>query len=98
MLFSVEFRLDTDVIHHKRSIYSFFDLLGDLGGLFDALTRISSLIVIILFKIFGNPLDEYLLENLFLRNPKQKSDTDEPKLSNNRKKVEYLQNRVPFKL
>ena len=74
MLFAAEFRLNKDIIHHNRTIYTFFDVLGDIGGLFDALTRISSLIVIILFKIFGNPFDEYLLEHLFLRNPKQKSD------------------------
>ena len=56
ILFSVEFRLHTDVLHHNRSIYSFFDVLGDLGGLFDALTRLSSYVVLIFIKIFGDPM------------------------------------------
>ena len=98
MLFAAEFQLNKDIIHHNRTIYTFFDVLGDIGGLFDALLRISHYIVLILFKIFGNPMHEYLLEHLFLRNPKQKSDNGETKLTNNRQKVEYLHAREPFKL
>ena len=47
--FSVDFRLHKDVIHHERSIYTFFDLLGDVGGLFDALKGISSFLVALYF-------------------------------------------------
>ena len=56
---------------HKRSIYTFLDLLGDVGGLFDALKYIASIIVALYFNIFGKPLDAYLLKALFLRNDKQ---------------------------
>ena len=41
MLFAVEIRLDKNVKHFKRSIYTFLDLLGDFGGLNDALSAIA---------------------------------------------------------
>ena len=71
MLVSVEFLLDRDVSHHNRAIYTSFDLLGDVGGLFDALKGIMSFVVTIYFQIFGNPLDEYLLKAVFRKNPKK---------------------------
>ena len=54
----MSFGLSSDVMHHNRSIYTFLDLLGDSGGLFDALKGISSLIVTFYFSIFGNPMTE----------------------------------------
>ena len=62
----MSFGLSSDVMHHNRSIYTFLDLLGDSGGLFDALKGISSLIVTFYFSIFGNPMTEYILKALFL--------------------------------
>ena len=37
MLFAVEFALNKDVQHYSRSIYTFLDVLGDIGGLLDSL-------------------------------------------------------------
>ena len=68
ILFAIEFRLNKDVLHFKRSIYTSLDLLGDVGGLFDALKGISSMLVAFYFSIFGNPMHDYLLGALFLRN------------------------------
>ena len=67
-LFSFEFKLNKDVIHHKRSVYTFLDLLGDLGGLMDALVGIMSCIVALYLNIIGCPMQEYLLKTLFLKN------------------------------
>ena len=66
LLFSLSFSLNSDVMHHNRSIYTFLDLLGDSGGLFDALKGTSSFIVTLYFSIFGNPMNEYILNALFL--------------------------------
>ena len=71
ILFSVEYLLERDVLIHNRSIYTALDLLGDVGGLFDALKGISTLVVAFYFQIFGSPIDEYLLKSMFLRNTKQ---------------------------
>ena len=69
LLFSIQFKLEKDVLHHNRSIYTFLDLLGDVGGLFDALKGISYITVVIYFQVFGNPMHEYLLRTTFLKNP-----------------------------
>ena len=66
MLFSLFISLERDVMHHNRSIYSFLDLLGDVGGLFDALKGIASFIITIYFGLFGDPINSYLLRKLFL--------------------------------
>ena len=83
MLFAVEFQVSKDVRHHVRSIYSFLAVLGDIGGLKEALTQIASLIVFLKFLFFGNPMHEEMLERLFFRNPKQVLDDGETKLKNN---------------
>ena len=54
-------------MHHNRSVYTFLDFLGDVGGLFDALKGISSLIVSLYFSLLGNPLHSFLLKSLFLK-------------------------------
>ena len=76
VLFSVKIKLENEVVHHKRSVYTSLDLLGDIGGLLDALKSISSVIVTLYFSIFGNPMHEYLLKALFLSNPKSNSTTE----------------------
>ena len=68
LLFSLEFKLSKHVQHHNRSVYTLFDLLGDVGGLFDALKGIMSTTVALYFFLFGNPMHEYLLKALFLNN------------------------------
>ena len=72
MLFAIEIRLDKDVSHHKRSIYTFLDLLGDVGGLNDALSAIASAFIALNFRFFGNPIHKHILNVLFIQN--QKSD------------------------
>ena len=54
-----------DVKHHTRSIYTGLDLLGDIGGLFDALKGISSFILAIYFSVFGDPIHKFLMESIF---------------------------------
>ena len=59
--------LQSNVIHHNRSVYTTFDLLGDVGGLFDALKAIMSSLVAINFVIFGSPIQDYLLKAIFFK-------------------------------
>ena len=76
MIFSAAFTLHSDVLHHNRSIYNSLDLLGDVGGLFDALKGIGSFLIAIYFRVFGNPIHSYLLRKLFIQNPKRVSEID----------------------
>ena len=68
MLYSIVFNLDKEVHYHDRSIYTFLDLLGDIGGLFDALKGIFSILITFYFHMLGNPLHSYLLKSLFFNN------------------------------
>ena len=90
--FSVEFRLNRDVIEHKRSIYTFLDLIGDIGGLLDGLTAIGGFLMSIFCFIFGNPLDSYLLRSQY----KAETMDAEPLESTNERQIQRIQSRKPF--
>ena len=53
--------LDTDVRIYKRQIYTILDLLGDIGGLLDALKAFGSVFVLLYFKLTGDQVTHYLL-------------------------------------
>ena len=61
----LNFQVNTSVKIHYRSIYTFWDFLGDIGGLNDILCRIGSLVIAGLQLITGNSLQRYLFRNLF---------------------------------
>ena len=45
VVFSVWFEISPDIVHHHRTVYSVLDWLGDVGGLFDALTLIARVLL-----------------------------------------------------
>ena len=96
MLFSTEFRLSKDVVYHKRSIYTFLDLLGDLGGLSDALISIMSFIVTLYFNFVGEPIKEYLLNAMFLKSKTLDFKTKRKENVSNEEKLQSLKQRGPF--
>lgn len=98
MLFSTEFRLNKDVVYHKRSIYTFLDLLGDLGGLSDALISIMSCIVTLYFNFIGEPIKEYLLNALFLKSTTRDFESKRKANLSNGEKLKSLKQRGPFEL
>ena len=57
--------LNTDVKIYRRQIYTILDLLGDIGGLLDALKAFGSVFVLFYFKITGDQVTHYLLESIF---------------------------------
>ena len=97
LLFSVEFKLSKHVFHHIRSVYTLFDLLGDVGGLFDALKGIMSTVVAFYFFIFGNPMHEYLLKALFINDNKQRNSRKE-RLLPIPQRIQQLTRRTSFEL
>ena len=58
-------------MYHNRSIVNLLDVLADIGGLFKALKAISSFILVLYISVFGHPINEYLLQTSFIKNPKQ---------------------------
>ena len=61
------------VTHHTRSIYSFLDFLGDVGGLFDMLRLVIQVLLQLLVTVSGSGLDAFLLESIFKESRGQKS-------------------------
>ena len=83
-------------MNHKRSIYNFFDLLGDIGGLFDALKIISGFLISLNFAVFGDPMNQFLLQALFLR--QKRNPNREPAHPKDTDRVSELRGRNSFRL
>ena len=64
--------MDREIQIHTRSIYSFFDWLGDVGGLFDGLNLIGSIVMYFYSLIHGNPIADYLLKKIYFAQRKQR--------------------------
>ena len=88
-----EFKHSRSIIDHKREIYGILDLLGDVGGLSDALFPIGSILISLLHLIAGNPFTSYLLNNIFEQDNSHKN-VDLTVIQ----KLNLLQKRKPFKV
>ena len=64
--------MSLDKIYHTRSIYGIWDLLGDIGGLFDMLRFIAGPITALSTSLLGFGLDQYLISALFKKDKKPK--------------------------
>ena len=62
-----QIQMSLDIVNHNRSIYSFLDLLGDVGGLFSILLSLSQIIVSMAAFIFGISYENHLVKNIFKR-------------------------------
>ena len=52
-------------MEHFRSIYTFWDLLGDVGGLLDMLILLGAPVLSVSSFVFGSGLEAFLIESLF---------------------------------
>ena len=57
--------LSPDIRVHTRSIYTIWDLLGDIGGLFDMLKLMQSPFVTFFSFLFGIGLETHLVQAMF---------------------------------
>ena len=67
-----------------------------MGGLLDALKAIASLLVAINFKIFGDPINEFLLSAIFFKQKKEVSDHRYEKGAETQ--LKKLGSRKPFRI
>ena len=58
--------MSLDEISHQRSIYSFLDFLGDVGGLYSILIDIGSIFLMLPAFAFGSGLHQFLMKNIFM--------------------------------
>ena len=63
--FVLSVSLDNDVVEHYRSIYTFWDLLGDVGGLIDMLILLATPIISVSTFVFGSGLETSIIQSLF---------------------------------
>ena len=49
---------------YERSSYTWLDWLGDVGGLYEGLRGIGFLLLMIISKVAGNPLDKFLIKRV----------------------------------
>ena len=57
--------LDKTVVSHERSIYTFWDFLGDIGGLFSILQQLASPVLLLVSLVTGSGLQNFLIESIF---------------------------------
>ena len=72
------FSMSLDIIEHSRSVYSVWDLLGDIGGLFDMLRLIVTPILTLIITAIGNSLDSFIVSSLFKNESRNLNRRDEP--------------------
>ena len=77
-----------DRIEHTRSIYTMWDFLGDVGGLFDMLRLLAEPLVKMFSVIFGSRLDRFLLAALFKKERRRNPNEDV---------LTHVKHRKPFK-
>ena len=66
------FQISVDKVIHSRAIYSVWDFLGDVGGLFDMLKIIAEPIVALSTAMLGSGLDRYLVQALFRKESRRR--------------------------
>ena len=74
---------------HSRAVYTFWDLMGDVGGLHDALVIFASWVMSISTFFAGSGLDRYLVSNLFKVEPKEIQSSQISQIRN-----EHQKNRI----
>ena len=57
--------MSEDILLQERSIYTLWDLCGDVGGLFGTLTIAGSQVIWLVSLIFGRRLNLFIFANLF---------------------------------
>ena len=65
VLRTIVFGMNLSQQSFSRAVFSFWDLLGDVGGLYDMLILIGGQLVAIIQLIVGSGLNRYLVRNLF---------------------------------
>ena len=67
------FEMHEDVIEERRQVYSFWDYIGDIGGLNDFLQVVGGILISISTSFRGSGLTRYLIERLFYIEKETKS-------------------------
>ena len=72
-ILSISVFMDDDVIEERRQVYSFWDYIGDIGGLNDFLQIIGGVLMSLFTTLKGSGLDRLLTERIFFLETETKS-------------------------
>ena len=77
------YQIDHEMSQYGRTVYTFYDLLSDVGGLYGTLQIICQVIVAVISTIFGSGLRGFIIGNLFKLDEEKtgSSETDEKQIS-----------------
>ena len=90
LVFRVNYSMNPDQVIYERSIYTFWDLAGDVGGLFDFLKLVGFQLTTFVSFLTGSGLDRFLVSKLFLREQRKSSASDDiKKVVGNRKSANF---------
>ena len=95
-LINIYFVLSPDIQHYERSIYTYLDFLGDVGGLDDALTIIAQIILFLVSLLTNSGPHEYILKKLFKRGKSVKTKTFNDHVTTVREHLTKIRSRKPF--
>ena len=62
---SLRFFVMEQVNFHERSVYNILDLLGDVGGLFDALYGVCAVLIFLVSLITGSGAQNFIIRQVF---------------------------------
>ena len=94
----IYFLLSPDIQHYERSIYTYLDFLGDLGGLNDALSKIAQIILFIVSLLTKSGPHEYILKELFKRGKPFRTKTFNEHETTIRENLAKIRSRKPLKI
>ena len=57
LVFNLYFSMNNDLVYEERSIYTFWDMLGDVGGLFGSLTFLGGIYLKIIEFVLGSRMN-----------------------------------------
>ena len=90
-VFKLNFAMNQDQVIYERSIYTFWDLAGDVGGLFDFLKLVGFQLTTFISFLTGSGIDRFLVSKLFFREQRKLSTSENiQKVVENRKSAKFM--------
>ena len=65
-------------MRYERSVFTIFDLLGNIGGLFDALSAIAQLFLLAISTLTSTGYHSYIMHKLFKKSNSSRTDQGKP--------------------
>ena len=75
------FGMNMSTMMHTRQVFSFWDFLADVGGLYDMLFILGGAVVSVFQLLTGSPMNRFIIKHLFKVERKKQSNVHGSDLS-----------------